>query len=179
MRSARSEKSTGRKDNSFSSLKPWKLLGSLLIGSALWAACQVSAPPSDLIADREALLAAVDRRWDAYARQDAEGMGRMLDEQAVQIGEKRIEGKAAIVAFMRRWFRGLQIHGWAQTQRSVRLVGDIALVSFWQEEVGLVDGEPYRVAGWVSDVWIRRDGSWLNLMTHIGANQSPPPEGVE
>lgn len=142
----------------------------------LLAACAAPPPSSDAIAEREALIAAVDRLWDAYARQDLEAMERLLDEEAVQVGERRIEGRAAILAFLRRWFDGLQITGWGYSQRSVRLIGDVALVSFWQEETGLAGGEPYRVEGWVSGVWVRRPQGWLSAVTHFGANQAPPPE---
>ncbi len=149
------------------------LMALLLLPPA--ASCAPPLPPPDPVAEREALLLAVDRLWDAYARMDPEGMGALLDEHAVQIGQRRTEGREAIVAFMRRWFRDLQIHGWTQSQRSVRQVGELALVSFWQEETGIADGEPYRAAGWVSDVWVRRPQGWLNLLTHVGADQAPPP----
>jgi ketosteroid isomerase-like protein len=122
------------------------------------------------------VLAGVDRFWDAYAHQDLAALERLYAEEAVQIGAQRLEGREAILRYLRGYYKGLQIQGWSHTQNSVRLSGNLALVSYWGEETGLADGDAYRVAGWVSEVWIRRDGAWLNLQSHFGANQAPAAE---
>jgi hypothetical protein len=136
-----------------------------------------SPPPPDPQARREALADAGDRLWDAYARQDLDEMKRWLDDEALLIGEQQIEGSDGIVAFLHRYLEGVQVQGWAHTRRSLRLAGEVGLVSYWREETGLADEEPYRDSNWVSETWIERDGRWRCLLIHFGANQStPPPE---
>src|SRR3972149_1478625 len=86
-------------------------------------------PPADPQARREALADAGDRMWDAFARQDLDEMKRWLDDEAVLIGEERIEGSDGITAFLRRYLEGVQVQGWAHTQRSLRLEGEVGVVS--------------------------------------------------
>ncbi len=144
-----------------------------LLAAAL--SCAPPAPGIDPRTEREGVLAAIERLWDAYARQDLEGQERLYAPEAVQIGERRSTGRTAILRYLRRWYRGRQIQAWAHTQREVEIIGDVAIASYWDEETGLLDGEPYRISCWVSDVWVRRDGSWVNLLSHFGTNQAAEP----
>jgi ketosteroid isomerase-like protein len=156
---------------------PAVALAALAAAGALAAALAcASPPPPDPQDRREALADAGDRLWDAYARQDLDEMKRWLDDDAVLIGEERIEGNDGIVAFLRRYMQGLQVQGWVHTQRSLRLAGEVGLVSYWRDETGLADEAPYRDANWVNEAWIERDGRWRCLLIHFGANQSAPPE---
>ena len=148
------------------------IIGSALLCAAVALSCSPRRPAADPDADREAVLIAQDRLWDAFARQNLDDMGRYLDADAVLLGEKNLEGRAAIVSFLKSWFRGLEIHGWEHTRRNVRMIEETAVISYWRDESGLADGAPYRVSGWVSEIWSRRSGSWLALLIHIGANQA-------
>ncbi len=127
-------------------------------------------------AEREALLIAIDRLWDAYSQKDMATQKSMYTEDAVQIGDRRAKGRSAILRDLNNWYKGRDIQSWTHTQREVVLMGDMALASYWDEETGLLDGVPYRVSCWVSDVWIRRDGRWLNRVSHFGANQALEPD---
>ncbi len=134
---------------------------------------QRSASPQ---VEREAVLAAIDRLWDAYSQKDMATQKSMYTENAVQIGDRRAEGRSAILRYLNNWYKGRDIQSWTHLQREVVLLGDLALASYWDEETGLLDGVPYRVSCWVSAVWIRRDGRWLNRMSHFGANQALEPD---
>lgn len=148
----------------------------LLALLGLAAACSAPRRAADPQAEREAVLSAIDRLWDAYAQKDFETQKALYLEHAVQIGDRRADGRTAILRYLSQWYKGRDIHSWSHSQRSVVLLGDTALASYWDEETGLLDGVPYRVSCWVSDVWIRRNGTWHILMSHFGANQALEPE---
>jgi ketosteroid isomerase-like protein len=145
-----------------------------LLGLA--TSCAAPQRTADPRAEREAVLSAIDRLWHAYALKDIETQRLLYAEDAVQIGDRRAEGRTAILRYLNQWYRGREIQSWTHTQRDVKLMGDVALASYWDDETGLVDGVPYRVSCWVSDVWVRRDGRWHNLLSHFGANQALEPE---
>jgi len=50
---------------------------------------------------------------------------------------------------------------------SARVRGDVAVVIARVRNSGTFDGNPFQLDEWSTDVFVRRDGSWRCILTHL------------
>jgi hypothetical protein len=53
------------------------------------------------------------------------------------------------------------------SEEAVRIFGDAAVVSARGVSGGAYSGQAFRVVERVTDVWIRQDGAWRCVLTHL------------
>jgi ketosteroid isomerase-like protein len=112
----------------------------------------------------ERLSAAWER---AIISNNAEEIGHFMADEWIIVSETGITTKddfLAVVAsgdLTHESFRGEVL--------SIRIHGDTAVVTARVRNTGHYRGEPFRRDEWTTDVFVKRDGSWRCVHSHITA----------
>lgn len=115
----------------------------------------------------ESEVRAVARAWDqAMVANDADAIGSyMADDWIITGPDGRTSGKAEFLALVRS---GRLTHDvMTSDELSVRLYGDAAVVLARGVSGGRFDGHPFRETERSSNVFVRHDGVWTCVMTHL------------
>jgi uncharacterized protein (TIGR02246 family) len=122
-------------------------------------------------------LKAVSAAWDqAIVSNDAQAIGQCMAEDWVIISERGATKKADFLAVVasgdltHEHFKG-DIH-------SVQLFGDTAVLTGRVENNGHYKGRPFRSDEWTTDVYVKRNGRWLCVHSHITTASSPVDEST-
>jgi ketosteroid isomerase-like protein len=111
-------------------------------------------------------VAAVSRAWDeALVRNDADAVAAFMGDEWVFVGTDGATPKADIVG----WIAGGQLAHFTMEQ-----VGDARVVAYGntvtmtarKRSTGSWDGTPYAADEWISEVFVRRDGRWVGVLSH-------------
>jgi ketosteroid isomerase-like protein len=144
--------------------------GATLPGAAAQGATQPSAafpgptPPSD--GDAAQAVRALDERRLAWLVQgDIDAMaGLLADELVYTHSNGRVDDKASYLAPLRAGTtRYLQ---YTPSEVSVRLLGDVAILTGRATMRAMVGGEERRNELRFTNVWLRRDGRWQMVAWH-------------
>jgi len=112
-------------------------------------------------------LMALAHEWDqAMVANDADAIGRyMADEWAIVGSDGRVGDKTTFLALVRS---GALIHDVMETHDlSVRVYGDTAVTLARGISGGKYQGQPFREVERVSCVFVRREGRWQCVLTHL------------
>ncbi|HEV2297326.1 MAG TPA: nuclear transport factor 2 family protein [Candidatus Acidoferrales bacterium] len=133
------------------------LLGSILVGSLLTLVPFVASANS---ADDARKVAALDTEYQAAVKNnDAATMDRILaDDFVVVIGSGKIYTKADLLQMART--RRVQYEHQEDSDQTVRVWGDTAVVTakIWLK--GIDDGKPFDWHLWFSDTYVRTPAGW-------------------
>ncbi len=116
--------------------------------------------------DRETVIAAA-HAWDAaMIANDAEAIGRfMADEWTIVGPDGSLSDKAAFLALVRS---GALTHDVMTSEDLVvRVYGDTAVLIARGVSGGRYRGQPFREVERSSNVFVRRDGHWRCVLTHL------------
>ncbi len=115
-----------------------------------------------------ATLAAVSAAWEqAMITNDAEAIGRFMAEDWVIVSERGATKKPDFLAVVasgdltHETFKGEII--------SVRHYGEAAVVTGRVRNNGHYKGRPFSADEWTTDVFVKRNGAWLCVHSHITA----------
>ncbi|MGH9423899.1 MAG: nuclear transport factor 2 family protein [Thermoanaerobaculia bacterium] len=114
--------------------------------------------------DDAAVVAALDTEYQAAVeRNDAATMDRILADDFVLIGGKgKVFSKEDLLDEARR---GNVVYEYQRdTQQTVRLWGDTAVVTALLEAKGTEDGEPFDYKLWFSDTYVRTADGWRYVL---------------
>ena len=119
---------------------------------------------------------ATAHEWDrAMVQNDAEAIGRYLDEDWTIIGSDGSVGdKASFLALIEA---GTLSHDVMESdEMAVRVYGDSAVVTSRGVSGGQYEGRTFREVERVSCVFVRREGLWKCVLTHLSriAGSSTP-----
>jgi ketosteroid isomerase-like protein len=112
-------------------------------------------------------LIALAHEWDrAMVANDADAIGRYMADDWVIVGsDGRVGDKATFLALVRS---GALSHDVMETHDlSVRVYGNTAVTLARGISGGKYQGEPFREVERVSCVFVRRDGRWRCVLTHL------------
>ncbi len=111
-------------------------------------------------ADDSKAVAALDEQYQAAVRNnDADTMARILAEDfALVTGRGRIHTKDELLEDARR--KSATYEHQEDTQRTVRVWGDTAVVTALLWEKGVDKGQPFEYHVWFSDTYVRTPGGW-------------------
>jgi ketosteroid isomerase-like protein len=111
-------------------------------------------------------LKAVSAAWDqAMVSNDAEAIGRFMAEDWVIISEHGVMTKEKFLAVVasgdltHETFKGEIV--------SVRQHGEAAVVTGRVRNNGHYKGQPFSSDEWTTDVFVKRNGKWLCVHSHI------------
>lgn len=133
------------------------LLGTILVGSILTLVPLVASANS---ADDARKVAALDTEYQAAVKNnDAATMDRILaDDFVVVIGSGKIYTKADLLQMART--RRVQYEHQEDSDQTVRVWGDTAVVTakIWLK--GIDEGKPFDWHLWFSDTYVRTPAGW-------------------
>ncbi len=111
-------------------------------------------------ADDVQAVAALDERYQAAVKSnDAETMARILADDFVLVtGRGKVHTKAELLEDARR--KTATYEHQEDTQRTVRVWGDTAVVTALLWEKGVDRGQPFDYHVWFSDTYVRAPGGW-------------------
>jgi ketosteroid isomerase-like protein len=127
-------------------------------------------------ADPAAEVRALEREWlDAYEKYDAAAMKRIVaDDFTIYFGDGSMQTKADILAMVAR---GAGKPGPRFTTEDVlaRVYGEtVILTGRVVTEMKRADGSTSRSASRYTDTYVRRNGKWQVVASHLGAEKTPP-----
>ena len=127
-------------------------------------------------ADDRKIVAALDTQYQAAVKEnDTAAMGRILaDDFALVTGSGKIYSKADLLAEARSG----RVHYEHQddTDQSVRVWGDTAVVTALLSEKGTDDGKPFDEAIWFSDTYVRTPTGWLYVFGQASLSLPRAPQ---
>lgn len=112
-------------------------------------------------------LLKVGSKWaEAMVANDAERIGSFMADEWVIVSERGISDKEHFLGFVRSG---------ALTHSSFEMVGDARIKVYGETAVltGRVvntahfDGQQFDADEWTTDVFVKRDGKWLCVLSHI------------
>jgi uncharacterized protein (TIGR02246 family) len=122
-------------------------------------------------------LKAVSAAWEqAMVSNDAEAIGRFMADDWVIVSERGVTTKEKFLAVVasgdltHETFKGEII--------SVRQYGEAAVVTGRVKNNGHYKGQPFTSDEWTTDVFVKRNGKWLCVHSHITTASSPVDEST-
>lgn len=102
----------------------------------------------------------------AMVSNDVDRIARCVwDEWCLVTPEKGPVGRAAILGAIAA---GVLTHDtMTKTVARVKVYGAVAVVTGRGRNTGTFRGEPMRADEWVTDIYVRRDGEWRCVLTHL------------
>jgi len=123
--------------------------------------------------DDAATIAALDTEYQAAVeRNDAETMARILADDFVLIGGRgKVFTKEDLLTEARR---GNVVYEYQRdSEQTVRLWGDTAVITALLEAKGTEDGEPFDYKLWFSDTYARTPGGWRYVLGQASTRMAP------
>jgi ketosteroid isomerase-like protein len=123
--------------------------------------------------DDAAAVAALDTEYQAAVeRNDAATMDRILADDFVLIGGRgKVFTKQDLLAEARR---GNVVYEYQRdSEQTVRLWGDTAVITALLEAKGTEDGEPFDYKLWFSDTYVRTPGGWRYALGQASTRMAP------
>ena len=129
--------------------------------------------------DGHAELMAVSADWDrAMTANDADAIGRyMADDWRIVGSDGRIGDKATFLALVKS---GALSHDVMTTEDlQIRVYGDTAVTVARGVSGGRYQGQPFRELERASCVFVRQEGQWRCVLTHLSrlTAEAAPPQG--
>ncbi|MFE6917540.1 nuclear transport factor 2 family protein [Streptomyces rubiginosohelvolus] len=136
---------------------------------------QTPGPPPDRGAadvDHSRLIAIVDDWAAAIVANDADRIGSFMADEWVIVSESGIADREEFLGYVRS---GALTHSAmeAVTPPRVRVYGDTATVTARITNTAHYGGQRFDADEWTTDVFVRRDGHWRCVLSHITPAASP------
>jgi ketosteroid isomerase-like protein len=108
------------------------------------------------------------REWsDAIVSNDAGAIGRYMADDWLIVGETGFTSKNDFLALVASG--DLTHEAMDSSVQSVRVYGDVAIVVGRGTNSGHYKAQPFTSDEWITDVFVKRDGRWLCVLTHLTA----------
>lgn len=126
--------------------------------------------PAEASAQQELLDLA--REWGkAIVSNDAEAIGRYMADDWVIVGPNGTTDRRAFLSSVASGDVTHQAMDLIETAR-VRIYGDMAVLVGRVTNNGHYKGQPFSADEWTTDVFLKRDGRWLCVLSHITPAQA-------
>jgi len=108
----------------------------------------------------------VSAAWDqALVSNDAEAIGRFMADDWVIVSERGVTKKTAFLAVVASG--DLTHEAFKGETLSARQYGDSAVLTGRVRNNGHYKGQPFSSDEWTTDVFVKRNGTWLCVHSHI------------
>lgn len=117
--------------------------------------------------DMEQELLKLGEDWAAaMVTNDADRIGSLMADDWVIVSERGIAAKEDFLAFVRS---GQLTHSMFEMrgQARIKLYADTAVLSARIVNTAHFSGQQFDADEWTTDVFVRRDGKWLCILSHI------------
>jgi ketosteroid isomerase-like protein len=114
-------------------------------------------------------LAKVGADWaEAMVANDAGRIGSFMADEWVIVSERGISTKREFLSFVES---GALTHSAfaAVSEPRVKVYGDTAVLSIRVVNTAHFGGQRFDADEWTSDVFVKRDGKWLCVLSHIAS----------
>ncbi len=121
-------------------------------------------------------LIAVATEWDqAMVTNDADAIGKyMADDWTIVGSDGNVGDKTTFLELVKS---GKLTHDVMETHDlKVRVYGDTAVLTAWGVSGGKYEGQSFREVERTSCVFVRQDGRWVCVLTHL-SRIAPPEDG--
>lgn len=119
--------------------------------------------------DVEQELLQLGKDWAAaMVANDAERIGSFMADDWVIVSERGIATREHFLGFVRSGQLTHSMFEMADKAR-IRVYGDTAVMSIRVVNTAHFGGQTFEADEWASDVFVRRDGRWLCVLSHITA----------
>jgi uncharacterized protein (TIGR02246 family) len=118
----------------------------------------------------EGPVAAVHSWWQAWNDKDRDTIAGMAMEDFIEFpgeGDKRVEGRDAILGTSDGSFARVTIAEWSLSDMEAWRSGDMAVCSYYWQEYGKKDDGPFGQEGWAMDMLVAVDGQWRLQAHHV------------
>lgn len=118
-------------------------------------------------------LIAVDEEWSrAIVSNDAERIGSFMADDWVMVSGSGMATKEEFLAFVRS---GELTHSAMERVNDgrIRVYGDTAVLTARVTNTAHYGGQRFDADEWTSDLFVRRDGRWVCVLSHITAVAAP------
>ncbi|HEY7509142.1 MAG TPA: nuclear transport factor 2 family protein [Vicinamibacteria bacterium] len=151
----------------------WNQVGSQVATHPDALAAAAQRPRTLSASERQELLAAREGVWRAYFAGDVGRLEAVLPEEALAInaGEQPWPGRDAVLAAARAFAREGKLLRLEFPRTEIRAYGDVAVLFTtyaYEVETG---GQRQTQAGRGTEVFVRRDGRWVNPGWHLDSGQ--------
>src|SRR5687768_153444 len=119
------------------------------------------------MADKEQELIDLGSRWAAaMVSNDAGRIGSFMADDWVIVSERGISSKDHFLAFVES---GQLTHSSFEMvgDARIRVYGDTAVLTARVTNTAHFGGEQFDADEWATDVFVKRDGGWLCVLSHI------------
>jgi ketosteroid isomerase-like protein len=116
----------------------------------------------------ETKIIALENLWNqTQLNHDADAMDKMLDSDFVLTDyDGTVMSKAQFLASVRDKSNQLTLE--VSEDMKLHRHGDTVVVTGATHEKGTLKGKPYQHKGRFTDTWIRQDGRWICVASHLG-----------
>lgn len=114
-------------------------------------------------------LLKIGSEWaEAMVSNDADRIGSFMADEWVIVSERGISPKEHFLGFVRS---GALAHSMFKNvgDARVKVYGDTAVLSVRVINTAYFAGQQFDADEWTSDVFVKRDGRWLCVLSHISA----------
>ncbi|HSS19767.1 MAG TPA: nuclear transport factor 2 family protein [Pyrinomonadaceae bacterium] len=117
-------------------------------------------PKEDL---KETLVALEKQSWVAWQKRDGKFFSQFLSPDHVEVGSTGIANATAVAAFVGSPICVIKSYS-VDKFNFVQLNADAAVLTYYAEQDTTCNGSPVPSPAWVSSVYVRRNGHWLNAL---------------
>ena len=112
----------------------------------------------------EAELTVMEKQsWDAWQKRDGAFFSNFLSDDHVEVGDQGIAGKKAVVGVVGSPVCVVKSYDVDSFSLTV-IDADTALLNYHARQDTLCNGQPVPSPAWVSSLYVRRGGRWLNVL---------------
>jgi ketosteroid isomerase-like protein len=122
--------------------------------------------PGDLSAEEREVCDISDRWAAAIVANDAEAIGSFMTDDWIMISERGISTKESFLSHVRS---GQLTHSSMETAEfgTISIYGDTAIIASRMTNTAQFGGQTFYANEWTSDVFVKENGEWKCVITHI------------
>ena len=127
-----------------------------------------------MMAEQDVLAAAND--WaDAMAANDADRIASYMADDWVIVSERGVSERQHLLGFIRS---GALTHSRFEMigEPRVKVYGETAILTCRAVNTAHFGGETFEADEWTTDVFVKRDGRWVCVHSHITAAENEKPQ---
>ena len=109
----------------------------------------------------------ISEQWgEAIVANDADAIGSFMADDWIIVSERGVSTKEHFLSFVRS---GQLTHSSMELAElhSVRVYGDTAIIASRITNTAQLGGQTFEANEWTSDVFLKQDGEWKCVITHI------------
>jgi len=138
-----------------------KIGWAVLAGAVLLSTAETKSPAQEAVGLKESLVARERQSWEAWKARDGKFFQEFLSEDHVEVGFNGRTSKASVVAGVASPL--CVVKSYAVDRFELTLFeANTALLTYHAEQDTTCGGRPVPSPVWVSSLYVRRDGKWLN-----------------